>query len=275
MRNLLRFIINNQFTLFFLLIESLSIILVVRSNKYQQAKYINFSQNINGLISEKKEYILQYFSLKAINRQLANENISLLNQLEQLKIKNNNQKIKIKDTLYRQQYSYIIAKVINNSVNKQYNFITLDKGILDGLKSDMAVISPNGVVGKIELLTNHYALVMSMLNKNFKISVKIKKNNYFGSFEWSGNNYRKGCLNEIPLHVGIAEGDSVITSGFSPIFPEGILIGFITDFTIKGGSFYNINIRIANDFKNLNYVYVVTNHNKEEQQVLESTIKHD
>jgi len=278
MRNLLRFIINYQFTLLFLIIEIISITLVVRSNKYQQARYINFSQNINGYFSRKIGNFVQYFSLKEINSQLFNENEELKNELENYKQLSNsktNSKIQFKDTLYKQQYTYIIAKVINNSINKQYNFITLDRGSNDGIQPEMAVISPTGIVGKVESVSAHYSLVMSVLNRNLKISAKIKKNNYFGSFEWSGINYRTGSLDEIPLHVKFAIGDTIITSGFSAIFPPGILVGYIKDFSVHGGSFYRIDVRIANDFKNLYYVYIVTNHQKDEQQLLENLYKHD
>jgi rod shape-determining protein MreC len=278
MRNLLRFIINYQFALLFLIIEIISISLVVRGNKYQQARYINFSQNINGYFSKKINNFLQYFSLTEINTQLFYENGNLKNELENLKESgslNIIKKLQLNDTLNKQQYTYVIAKVINNSVNKQYNFITLDKGSLDGLKPDMAVISQSGAIGKVESVSEHYALVMSVLNRNLKISAKIKKNNYFGSFEWSGISYRTGSLNEIPLHVKLSKGDTIITTGFSSIFPAGILVGYISDFSILDGSFYKINVRIANDFKNLYYVYVLTNHQKEEQQLLENLYKHD
>lgn len=270
MRNLLRFIVNNQFTLLFLLIEIFSFTLVVRSNKYQQARYINLSQNLNGYFSKKMDNFVQYFSLREINAQLVKENKTLKNLVEQQKFEKNSKKILVKDTLHKQQYAYILAKVVNNSINKQYNFITLDKGSRDGIIPDMAVISSGGIVGKVESVTEHYSLVMSLLNRNLKVSAKIKKNNYFGSFEWSGINYRKGYLNEIPLHVNINKGDTIVTSGFSATFPEGVLVGYITNYSIHGGSFYKITLRISNDFKNLYYVYIVINYKKEEQHTLET-----
>jgi rod shape-determining protein MreC len=278
MRNLLRFIINNQFTLLFLIIEIISLSLVVRSNNYQQARYINFSQDINGFVSKKIDKFVSYFSLKEQNTQLLNENIELKNEIEQFRhLGNLNSRnyFQVKDTINKQQYSYIVAKVINNSINKQYNYITVDKGSLDGIKQDMAVISQLGVVGKVESVTDHYSLIMSVLNRNMKLSAKIKKNGYFGSFEWPGINYRYGNLNEIPLHVKIGKGDTIVTTGFSAIFPVGILVGFINEFSIHGGSFYKIDITISNDFKNLYYVYIVTNRLKEEQLFLENMYKHD
>jgi rod shape-determining protein MreC len=275
MRNLLRFIINNQFIFLFLLIEILSLSLVVQSNKYQQAKYINAAQDLTGYLSQKKSKILQYLYLKEMNLQLVSENQTLKNELEYYKHNNIAKPVIVEDTVHKQHYSYIISKVVNNTVNKQYNFITLDKGSADGVKPEMAVISSNGVVGIVESTTENYSLIISVLNRNLKVSAKLKKNNYFGSFEWPGINYRNGILNEIPLHVNINEGDTLVTSGFSAIFPEGILLGYVTDFTDRGGNFFKITLQLSNDFKNLNYVYIVTDYRKLEQQTLESLSKHD
>jgi len=106
-----------------------------------------------------------------------------------------------------------------------------------------------------------------------KVSAKIKKNNYFGAFEWSGTSYNKGHLTDIPLHVKLEKGDTIITSGYSATFPEGVLLGYITDFSDPGGNFFNIDLEISNDFKKLNYVYIVTCFRKEEQKKLELKAK--
>ena len=273
MRNLLRIIINNQFLLLFLVFEILSFSFVVRNNNYQQGRYYNISQNIHGYVSRKKEKFFQYLSLREINLELADENAKLKNQLEELRQSTPTKQISIKDTTHKQMYSYITAKVVNNSVNKQYNYLMLDKGSLDSIKPEMAVISPNGVVGIVESVTDHYALVISLLNRNLKVSAKIKKNNYFGAFEWSGNGYKNGSLIDIPLHVKLAKGDTVITSGYSATFPEGILLGYIKSFSDPGGNFFTIDLDISNDFKKLNYVYIVTSFRKEELKQLELKAK--
>jgi rod shape-determining protein MreC len=140
---------------------------------------------------------------------------------------------------------------------------------------EMAVISPNGVVGIVESVSEHYASVISVLNRNFRMSAKFKKNNYFGSFEWPGVKYLSGSLKEIPLHVNVQKGDTIISSGYSAIFPEGVLVGFVDEFEQKGGNFYKINLKLATDFKNLNYVYIVANNFKNKQRELEKTIRND
>jgi rod shape-determining protein MreC len=273
MRNLLRFIVNNQFVLLFLIFEIFSMFLVIKNNNYQSGQYLNLAQNVNGYFSKKKNDLIQYLSLSEINNQLATENANLKNEIERLARETKTQVNFVKDTVHKQSYSYITAKVVNNSINKQYNYITLNKGSLDSVKPEMAVISPNGVVGIVESVTDHYALVISLLNRNLKVSAKIKKNNYFGSFEWSGITYRKGYLNDIPQHVQFIAGDTVVTSGFSETFPEGILLGCISDFKLKGGTFFDIDLILTTDFKSLANVYIITNYRKEEQLQLESKAK--
>jgi rod shape-determining protein MreC len=275
MRNLLRFLVTYHFAITFVILESFAYYLVVHNNNYQQARFINFAQKISGYLSVKIDKLDQYLFLKKVNQQLVAENMNLRNQLERYKLEISNKQVEINDTLRHQKYSFIAAKVVNNSVNRQYNYITLNKGSGDGIKSEMAVISDNGVAGIVESVTEHFAMVISLLNRNLKVSAKIKKSNYFGSFEWSGTNYQKGYLKDIPLHVKLSEGDTIVTSGYSTIFPEGILIGFVSKVENKGGNFYDITLKISNDFKNLTYVYVVNNLRKTEQQSLESLIKHD
>lgn len=273
MRNLLRFIINNQFIILFLLVEIVCFSLVVRYNNYQQARYINFSQSIYGYFAQKKDNLVQYLSLKEVNQQLAAENAFLKNQLESYKSEKKLPVVSVSDTTHKQQYSYIIAKIVNNSVNKQYNYITINKGSADGIEPEMAVIASDGIVGVVKSVSEHYSLIISLLNRDIKISSKLKKDNNFGSFVWSGENYRSGNLNDIPLHVKVQKGDSIVTTGYSAIFPEGIPVGIVTDVAIKGGDFFDIEAKIATDFKKLNYVYVIFNLKKQEQVSLEATVK--
>jgi rod shape-determining protein MreC len=272
MRSLLRFIINNQYVLLFLLLEIIAGILVVRNNKYPQTRYINWAQTINGYFSEKKDNLVQYFSLKEVNIKLASENTRLLNEFERFK----------KDPTYKpfspidsskRKFEYILAKVVNNSINKQYNYITINKGSKDGIEPDMAVIAPDGIVGVVESVSENFSIVMSLLNRNIKISAKFKKNNFFGPFEWGGFSYRKGYITDIPLHVQIQKGDTVVTSGFSALFPDGLQVGYVSSYGVSGGNFYKVEIDLSCDFKNLSYVNVIKNYKKDEQVILESSYK--
>jgi rod shape-determining protein MreC len=275
MRNLLRFLVTYHFIITFVILESFAVYFIVKNNNYQQARYVNFTQNISGYLSNKAEQLDQYLSLKQVNTQLVIENTALKNDIEKYKREIVAKAIVKKDTSHRQAYYFIEAKVVNNSVNKQYNYITLNRGREDGIKPEMGVIADNGVVGVVQSVTEHYSLVISVLNRQLKVSAKLKNTNFFGSFEWSGLHYQKGYLNDIPLHVKIATGDTIVTSGFSTIFPEGIPVGYVTEVEDNGGNFFNIELKIATDFKSLSYVYVVNSLNKDEQESLEKLIKND
>ena len=139
----------------------------------------------------------------------------------------------------------------------------------------MAVVSSEGVVGVIYGASNKFSTVISLLNTNLSISSKIKKNDYFGSLAWDGNDYRHAILNEIPYHVNIEIGDTVVTSGHSSIFPENVMIGVIEDFTTKGGNFYEINVRLSTNFKRIRYIEIVSNLSKKEQLDLENSFPDD
>jgi rod shape-determining protein MreC len=184
--------------------------------------------------------------------------------------------IKLNDTIYHQQYEYMPVKVINNSINRQNNYLTISKGSIQGLQPEMAVISSYGIVGVIKKTSGNFSSVISVLNINFKVSAKIKKNGYFGSLSWDGKDYTIANLNEIPLHVDILRGDTVITSGYSAIFPEGVLIGTILSFDKKSGNnFYDIKVKLSTDYKNLSVVYAIKNLFKNEQLKLESQAEND
>jgi rod shape-determining protein MreC len=172
------------------------------------------------------------------------------------------------------KYKFIPARVINNTVNKQYNYFTLNKGSRQGIMPDQGIIAENGVVGVINNVSDSYSTGISLLNKRLKISAKIKKNNYFGSISWEGPSYRYVQLNEIPPHVEVAYGDTIVTSGSSTYFPEGIMIGTVESCEIKGGdSFYTIRVKLAVDFKSITFVNVIQNYDKAEIMMLESRLK--
>jgi len=178
-------------------------------------------------------------------------------------------------TLPGRKYTYIPAQVISNSVNKQYNFVTIDRGSNHGIKPEMAVISPRGVVGVVYSVSANYATVISLLNRDFMLSVKIRKNNYFGPLAWEGINPEIASLTEIPYHVNVQKGDTIVTSGYSTIFPEGLLVGVVSDFQIEKSNFYRINVELSEKFRQLTYVYVINNLLSDEQINLEEQLSND
>jgi rod shape-determining protein MreC len=184
----------------------------------------------------------------------------------------------ITDTLDEETtYEFIQARIVNNSVNKQYNYVTLNKGRRDGVMPDMGIIGSGGVVvGVVTNVTEHYSSGPSILNRRWFVSSKIKKNNYFGRLAWDGYDYQRAKLNEIPFHVELAVGDTIVTSGYSSIFPEGFLIGTIEEFNhSSGANFYEIIIRLSTDFKTLSHVELVKNNFIEEQTELEELNRND
>jgi rod shape-determining protein MreC len=181
----------------------------------------------------------------------------------------------VTDTIRKQQYTFLTARVVNNSINRRNNYLTLNKGSLQGVQAEMGVICPDGIVGIVKDVSEHFSSVISVLHKDSRISTKIKKNGYIGSLMWEGYNAGYAILKDIPKHVKLAVGDTLVTSQFSAIFPEGIMVGVIDKFDSKPGDFYLIDVKLSTDFDNLSYVYLVTNVLKEEQKKLEEPLAHD
>jgi rod shape-determining protein MreC len=225
---------------------------------------------LSGRISAKVENIRDYFSLHYENRQLAEENSRLYNRLKSSYAIPLLDTLLTSDSVTRRKYLFLNARVINNTVNKQYNFITIDKGYRGGVGTDMAVFSAEGIVGIVKSVSADYSSVLSLLNRDFTVSAKIKKNGYFGPLSWNGNSTQHAMLVDIPHHVDVAEGDTIVTSGFGGVFPEGLMIGVIHSFRLKGGNYYEIRVELSTDFRRLDYVQVIRNLPKPEIDSLEN-----
>lgn len=270
MRSLFLLLWRNNFTLLFLLLLSLSFYLIILNNNFQQVSVFNSTNKISASILEAVNYVKEYINLKENNASLARENAKLKSQLPDASYENGILHTVVADSSRFQQYSYITARVINNSINRRNNFITLDKGSLQGVKKDMGVISSFGVVGIVKDVSLHYCTVMSLLHKNTKISTKFKNSNYFGSLVWEGTDVKEATLLEIAKHVKFQVGDTLLTTVYSSIFPEGVMVGVVKDFELRpGDNFYHINVKLSTNFANLSHVYIVDNLLKKEQWELE------
>jgi rod shape-determining protein MreC len=265
MRNLIRFILNNHFFILFLFFEIVALTLVFQNNHYQKALVFNISRNISGYVDSRIFSFRQYIYLNETNRALAEENTRLRNDLM------SSYKLGIRpcisvefDSAWLRQYSFIPARVIANSVNKQNNFISIDKGSLHGVEPDMAVVSTDGIVGIVSGVSSNFSTVIPVLNRDLRVSSRLKDTGYFGSLHWDGRDPRAALLHELPHHVTINAGDSVVTSGYSAIFPEGIMVGKILEFEIRGGNFYTAVVELSTDFRKLTHVYVIENFFREE-----------
>jgi len=275
MRNLLRLIIRYYFFFLFLLLEVVSISLVVQKNTFHHAQYMNYSRAVEGFFYETFGGIREYLILHKTNQDLQMENTLLHNQIDGLSRKAETSSAIRMDSVPRRKFSYIPATVINVSTNKQFNFITLDKGRHHGLEPEMAVVSPRGVVGVVYSVSGNFSSVIPMINRDFRLSAKIRRNGYFGSLSWSGSGYEIAILEEIPFHVDLLHGDTIVTSGYSAIFPEGIMVGTVRDFEAVEGNFYTIAVDIAVDYKSLSQVNVIRNLIRDEQLELERVSGND
>lgn len=271
MRSLFRFLLRNYFVMMFLVLEAISFSLMVSLNNYQRVAFVNSSNDLVGTLYERFSHLDDYFSLSRTNARLAAENASLRKQLQFRIMNQEKYPVNRPDTVEAPAYYFASAKVISNSVNKQFNYITLNKGSRHGIKPDMGIISPDGVVGVITNVSPNYSTGLSILNKRLSIPAKINKNNYFGALVWDGEHSNTADLKEIPFHIIVNVGDTVVTSGYSSIFPEGIMIGTISKFDVESGTnFYNIKVDLSTNFRTLKYVEVVKNTKQAELKTLES-----
>jgi rod shape-determining protein MreC len=272
MRTLLRFIQKYSNLLLFLLLEIIAIVMIAQGNSYQRSKLLGLNRQVTGYIFSKVDGAREYFSLKQANEELAKENMDLRNRLDMLSSRLDSATVS-SEIKGEYRYFFIKSRIVHNSTYKQYNFLTLDRGKKQGVFRDMGVISEKGLVGIVLESSANFATVIPVINRDFRLSAKIKSNNYSGILQWDGSSPRYAVLTEIPFHVELTVGDTILTSGFSSIFPEGIEVGRIESFSLEKGNFYDIRIELFTDFQRLNHVNVIRNYRQEEQLNLENQIK--
>jgi len=245
--------------------------MIVENNQYQSTKFFNSSNRIAANLIGFSQGVREYFSLREINREIADENAVLRKKLEQ---RNQSlyslENIEIKDPAIINRFDFVSAKVVNNSTSLFKNFITIDKGHDAGISSGMAVISSAGAIGKVKSVSEHYAVIISLLNTDEQVSSVIKRTGYFGTTQWDGTHPRLIDLRYIPRHVKPIVGDTVVTSGYNAVFPEGVLIGVIKEVSLSEEAlFHKIKIELAQDFGKLAFVEVVKSNLKIEKDSLE------
>jgi len=271
MDSLLIFLKRIHVLLVFIVLEVTAIVFVVQGDVQRNSVFATSANYIMGNIYDITWRYVGYFNLREAN-------VSLLKQLAQNR---NNTNAYINDTATfrdfvdttnrKLKYRFITASIIKNSVSRQNNFITLDVGREKGVKEDMGVVSPDGVVGIVVAVSDHFSLALSVLNKKIGISAKLKANNFYGSILWPGKDYKRAILTEIPNHVELKEGDTVVTSGYSAVFPGGIPIATVDTFEKNSeDNFYNINVKLLTDLKCVSNVFVIENLMQDEQLNLES-----
>lgn len=275
MERLILFVYQNRAFFTFLFLELFCAWLIVQNNAYQGSKFFNSSNGLVAAMNSFSQGVRDYFMLSEVNRTLSEENALLKKKLGQQAVTyvlpDNTL---LRDSSFVSHYDFVSAKVVNNHVDMVKNFITINKGKDDGVEPGMAVISPLGVVGKVKLVSDHYGVVTSILHVDVMVSAVLKRTEHFGTVQWDGKDPDQVDFSYIPPHVNPTVGDTVMTSGFNAVFPEGIMIGVISSVDLnKDALFYDIKVRLSQDFRKLSWVTVVKNHHAVEQDSLEQVIQ--
>jgi rod shape-determining protein MreC len=276
MRNLLIFITKYNAFFLFVIFEVSSLIIYINYNSFQKAAFINSANEVTGNFYSRVNEFYRYLSLKDVNDSLARENARLRSQLKSSFYIDTVSKHKVIDTIYKQQYEYIVARVINNSVNRSNNYLTINRGSRQGIAKGMGVICNLGIIGKVVFVSDHFAVVQSLLHKDSQFSAMLSKGKEIGRIEWSDDlDPHKGILKDVSNNAAPKLGEMVVTSGYS-LFPEGIPIGKISSLRTKSGGYsLNMEVALAVDFSKLQYVNVVENKFSKEQTGLEAQEKNE
>lgn len=276
MRNLLNFLLKYNYWFIFILLEVASFVLLFRFNRYQQSAFFTSANVVSGMVYEVSGGISSYFHLKSVNEDLLDRNMLLeqqINNLEKALRTHQTDSIAINSIKAMPQTDYQLfkARVIKNSINQADNYITLDKGSASGIRTEMGVVDGNGIVGIVYETSPSYSVVISVLNSKSSISCKIVGSEYFGYLKWEHGDSRYAYLKDLPRHAEFNLGDTVVTSGYSTVFPEGIIVGTVDDMSDSNdGLSYLLKIKLATDFGKVSDVRVIARSGQREQQELEN-----
>lgn len=263
MQNLLEFLQKYHHWFLFVLLEVISLVLLFQYNSYQGSVWLSSANAVSGKVNEGRAEVESFFSLRQMNEGLTLRNFYMERQLSQLRrlyseATEDTAGLWAKEMSFLKQYRMIPAKVVTNELNRQDNLLTIDRGTKDGVEVGMGVACGQGVVGVTYLVSDHYAVVMPVLNTASRISCAIRGHNYFGVLRWNGKDAGVAYLEDIPRHARFKRGDWVETNGYSSIFPPGVLVGKIeTVYNSRDGLSYRVKVRLSTDFGRLRDVVVI------------------
>ena len=263
MRNLIDFLTRHNHWFLFILLEVLSFVLLFHYNSYQGSVWFSSANAVSGKVFEWNASVTQYFSLVDVNKTLTERNIYLERQVEQLteqleKAGRDSTEIERMQTSVLKDCNTIPAKVVSCSLNQLNNFITIDKGYADGVRKDMGVVCGTGVVGIVYLVSEHYSVLIPVLSSVSNISCTIRSRGYFGYLHWKGGSPEEAYIDDIPRHARFKLGDVIVTSGYSSVFPPGIVVGKIKHvYNSANGLSYRLKITLSTDFGRLRDVCVI------------------
>ena len=271
MHNLVEFLAKYNHWFLFIVLEVISMVLLFQFNNYQGSVWFTSANAVAGKVYEADAQVKSYFNLSTVNAELTQRNLQLE---QQVKFLEESLRDKTADSLtmanrqmqYLSQFGLVPAKVISNSLDKTDNLITIDKGSADGIHKDMGVACGNGVVGVVYLVSEHYSIVIPVLNSQSNISCTIQKRGYFGYLRWKGGSSDIAYVEDIPRHAHFRKHDKVVTSGYSSIFPPGIMVGEIQQvYNSKDGLSYRLKVKLSVDFGKLRDVCVINDKAMEER----------
>ena len=279
MRALFNFLVKHNDWFLFLLLEGISLVLLVRFNNYQSATFFTSAGSMAGRVYSMFMDANRYFHLKTENDGLLAQNVALTRELSQLKeqlTELRNSETLLNDSLVKSidsGYRFLTANIINNSLNSVNNFITLNKGSDDGVRPEMGVFNSDGIVGVVYLTSKNRSIVIPLLNSKSSISCRVKGSESFCSLSWDGGDTRYSNLIDLPRYAQFEKGDTVVTSGFSSIFPGDLPVGTVERIEDSAdGMFYTVRVKLFVDFSRLTSVFIVGNDDYEEQSQLEQEI---
>ena len=282
MRNLLDFLMKYNYWFLFVLLEVASFVLLFRFNRYQQSVFFTSANAAAGKLYEARDEVASYFRLKETNEDLLDRNMELELRVAALEgalrdARADTMALGSLDSVPADtRYTLHKAHVVKNSLNRLDNYLTLDRGEADGIRPEMGVVDANGVVGIVYKTTAHYSLVISLLNSKSSLSCKIQGSDYFGYLKWEGEDSRYAYLRDLPRHAEFSVGDTVVTSGYSAVFPPGLRVGYIDEMSDShDGLSYLLKIRLATDFGRVNDVRVISVEGLAEQQQLEKQLQEE
>lgn len=277
MRKLLDFLLEKKHWFLLILFEVISFTLIYRNNSYQRSVMINSANYASGYVLSVAGYVQSYLNLRTINRNLQEQNgqmemqlLDLQEQIEVMQADTVTFKGAVSDSARIFPFQFVIAEVVNNSISQLSNYITINKGRKDGIQPDMGVVSEQGVVGIVSNVSDHFSVIISLLNPKSKLSCKVLGNNSFGYLTWDGRDADYAILEELPRHAEFHKGDTIVTSGYSAIFPAGLIVGVVDDFyKERDDNFYALRVKLATSFSSLQHVRVIQNAYRNEQIELE------
>lgn len=274
----MNFLIKHNHWFLFILLEGISFVLIVCFNNYQSATIFTSANRIAGNLYSVITNVEGYFSLQGENTSLKEHNLKLIQELD--KTCDELKALQDSTSLYKHiptedgNFYYRTATVVNNSINRINNYITIDKGVNDGVNAEMGVFSDKGVVGIVYQSSDNYSVVIPLLNSKSNINCRVKGSNNFCALQWDGNDTRYSYLVDLPRHATFEMGDTVVTSGFSSIFPAGIPVGRICNLEdADDGLFYRAKVELFVDFSAVSTLFIVGNDGKNEQKLLEESIR--